>query len=356
MTDIQLSVKPVHGPHAADLTALCEVLELTPEKFANDLYTLCRWMQENMHYGVYEHDIKFANEQLTNNGQPPLPGYLLNEAYIGKVYDGMLYCSSSRKFAGWGVNMRDILKSEKYEVWKWEQTWLEKLGYLHPERAEKIQLRIDAITRANERKPQRRHDEPWLEHKPTVEIAHYRELCQLMAEWMWSFRALWGIGDDAFTFLQAMWQKKVHVFTAELEYRTEAEPEKRTSKKKTEAAKQDFRDAALWLTGINQIYSPEFKAMVKKSALPFDLHIDYDNLPVQPPEQMPVMKMDYYHLMDEFIRWVSENEIDPDTFEGEDARLLKSTLHDALRTALEDKRKALARAKNQHVKTQEFDS
>lgn len=351
-----ISVEPVHGPHTADITALSNAMEIPPEQLANDLYTLCRWMQENAHYGVSSHTIKHANEQRANNGQPPLPGYLLDDKYIGTVYDGILYYSSNRKFSGWGVNMRDILESDKYQVWKWERTWLEKLGYLNPARAEKIQHRIDAIRQTNERKPQRRHDQHWLEHKTTVEIAHLRELSHLMSSWMWSFKGIYGLADDSYTYLQNMWNKQEAVFTAELEYRTEAEPEKRRSKKKTAEAKADFRTAPLWLTGVNRVYSEEFINIAKKSAMPFDVSVDYDNLPKQPPEKMPVMKMGYYQLMSEFIRWVSENEIDPDSFEGEDAHLLKHTVYDAVRTALEDKRKALARAKNQHVDVKEIAS
>ena len=354
MTDI--SIKPIHGPHTRDISALSDVLQITPLQLAADLYTLCRWMQENQHYGVSQHTIKHANEQLTNNGNDPLPDYLLELTYLGDVYEGMLYYSEHRKYSGWGINKNDVIKSEKYEVWKWEQTWLEKFAYLHPHRGEAIQNRLDAIAVTNERKPKRKHDLHWLENKPTVEIAHLRELSKVMEVWMWSFKAIHGLGDDSFTYLQNMWAKQVIIYTQELEYRTAADPEPRASKKKTEAAKKDFREAPLWITGANKIYSDEFVETVKRAAMPFDLSVDYDNLPKQPPEDMPVMKMGYYDLMHEFMRWVSANEIDPDSFEGEDAELLKQKLRSALHEALNENRKALARAKNQHVPVEEIDS
>ena len=135
----------------------------------------------------------------------------------------------------------------------------------------------------------------------------------------------------------------------ELEYRTEAEPQPRSSKKKTESAKEDFRKAALYLSGdtVRQIYSIEFMAMVDKTEFPFDFILDPDALPKQKPEKEPVMRMNQTALLKEFMRWVSNGELDIDSFEADDARLLKKRVYDAL----DDERKALARAKGQKVET-----
>lgn len=351
---MNITIKQPYGPHQRDLSALCEILQVTPLQFALDLYMLCHFMQrEGKHFGMSLHRLEADNKQLINNGDTPIPTYLFNQEYIGSVYQGILYHSDNRKFSGWGINKNDVVQSDKYEVWKWERTWLEKFAYLHPVRAETIQKRLDAIQQANERKPARRHDQHWLEHKTTVQIAHQRELAKLMSIWMFSFRKIHRF-DTGFTYLQNIWENQVSIFTAELEYRTEAQPEQRTSKKKTLAAKNDFRTSALWLTGVNKVFSDEFVEMVKQSALPFDLSVDYDNLPKQVPEKSPVMKMGYYQLMHEFMRWVTDNEIDPDSFEAEDAHLLKRKLADALHTALDDHRKTLARMKNQPVPTQEI--
>lgn len=352
---MNITIKQPYGPHQRDLSALCEVLQITPRQFANDLYALCRHMQESKHYGMLLGILAHHNRQLENNGDTPIATYFFNYDYIGSVYNGILYHSDNRKFSGWGINKNDVIQSGKYEVWKWEQTWLEKFAYLLPERAEKIQKRLDAIQQVNQRKPERRHDQHWLENLETVRIAHHRELAKLMAIWMYSFRKIHRL-DTGFTYLQNIWEKQVMTFTAELEYRTEADPAQRTSKKKTEAAKRDFRTASIWLTGAKKVFSDEFVEKVEKSTLPFDLTVDYDNLPKQVPEKSPVMKMGYYELMHEFMRWVTDNEIDPDTFEGEDAYLLKHKLDEALHTTLDDHRKTLARMKNQNVPTQEIDS
>ena len=228
--------------------------------------------------------------------------------------------------------------------------------YLHPERANAIQNRIDTINKANERKPQRNHNITSLERLTTIEVAHRRELAKLMSIWMFSFRTYAGFRDTTYSWLQNIWEAQAYIMTAELEYRTEADPEPRSSKKKTEAAKKDFRTAALWLTGVNTIYSDEFIHLVANADMPFDPSVNYDDLPKQVPEKAPVMKMGYTQLMHEFMRWVSLKEIDPDSFEGEDAHMLRTKLHNTLRDALDDIRKPFARAKGQHVPVDEIET
>ncbi|PSN80987.1 hypothetical protein C8B47_03670 [filamentous cyanobacterium CCP4] len=348
---MQITPKLAYGPHEKKLTKLCERLEVTPTQFTGDLYKLCRWMQdESKHYNLSISTIEKFNQ---DNPDDTLATYFLDTSILDDTIDGILYHADSRKFSGWGINKNPVIKSEKYECWSWERQWLENFAYLHPERANAIQNRIDTINKAHERKPQRNHNITALENLPTIEIAHRRELAKLMSIWMFSFRTYAGFRDTTYRWLQNIWEAQAYIMTAELEYRTAAEPEPRSSKKKTEAAKKDFRTAALWLTGVNTIYSDAFVELVKGADMPFDPSVNYDDLPKQIPEKAPVMKMGYTKLMNEFTRWVSLNEIDPDSFEGEDALMLKNKIHNTLRDALDDIRKPFARAKGQHVPVDE---
>lgn len=356
---MQITIKQSYGPHPKKLTQLCDKLDVTPTKLASDLYKLCRWMQDHgHHYSMRPINFTHHNRTRERNGEDPLNIYFLDTDNWGlflSVADGIMYYSKSAKWEGWGINKNPITKSDQYEVWSWEIQWLEKFAYLTPERAEAIQSRLDAITKANQRKPTRNHNVSALETLDTIEIAHRRELAKLMAVWMFSFRRYKGLGDKTYTWLQNIWEAQVYIMTAELEYRTGADPEPRSSKKKTASAKQDWCSSALWLTGVNKIYSDEFIEMVKAADMPFNPSVNYDDLPKQVPGKAPVMKMSQTDLMHEFMRWVTDNEIDPDSFEGEDAHMLKIKLRNTLQDALEDIRKQFARAKGQHVPVQEIE-
>ncbi|MEL6526014.1 MAG: hypothetical protein AAFQ07_09925, partial [Chloroflexota bacterium] len=195
----------------------------------------------------------------------------------------------------------------------------------------------------------RQHDNPYIEKLTTLQVAHRLAMADIMLHWMHAYKLNVSLTDDTYGWLQSIWSKQADTMRAELEYRTEAQPEPRSSKRKTEAARKDFRTASEWLSGAKQIYSDEFKKMTRKLAMPFDLTIDEEALPKQVPEKQPVMRMGYTELIHEFMRWVTDAELDPDSFEYEDATLLRNKL----REALEDTRKQLARAKGQHVSISE---
>lgn len=342
-----------------DIPFVSAQYDVSAEQFAHDVYTLCRWMQDNnKHYNLHIETMKIAN----NQREEQIPFYFLKDReMIELCFEGILYFAESRRrsdFHGWGINKNPILKTQDDslpEVWAWEKLWLEKFAYLHPDIASDIQSRVDAINAYNDRAPKRKHDNPYLEKLTTVQIAHRRELAQLMSHWMFQLQLAAGLGDDAYRWLQAIWEKQIFIYTSELEYRTAAQPEKRSSKKKTEAARKDFRQSPLYLTKAQQVYSDEFVEMAKNAAFPFDLSVNYDALPKQVPQQAPVMRIGYTDLMHEFIRWVTEAELDPDSFEAEDAHLLKTKLRNTLTDALDDIRKPLARAKGQNLPTEAID-
>jgi hypothetical protein len=328
-------------------------------QLARDIYETCRWMQANMPYNA----MTFNIQKVSRADGKDLRLYWMQDrdALAKQALDGILFYTESGKrrhdnFYGWGLCKNPIVKSEKIgkEVWEWERRWLENFGYLNPDLAEEIKARQAAIEEANKRIVTRRHNYFWLENKETFQIAQMMAVANIMAMWMWDARwaAFADEQGDILAWLRSVWADQARIMELELEYRTEADPQTRSSKKKTEAAKADFRKAAIFLAGgTTELYSEEFIRMVEKTEFPIDFSLDPEAIPKQIPEKQPVMRMGYNQLMNEFVRWVTNAQIDPDSFEAEDASVLKRRLHNALTDALDDERKALARAKGQKVQT-----
>jgi hypothetical protein len=328
-------------------------------QLARDIYETCQWMQANMPYNA----MTFNIQKVSRADGKDLRLYWMQDrdALAKQALDGILFYTESGKrrhdnFYGWGLCKNPILKSEKIgkELWEWERRWAENFGYLNPDIAEEIKARQAAIEEANKRIVTRRHNYFWLENKETFQIAQMMAVANLMGMWLWQnqWAALVDTHGDVLAWLRSIWVEQARIMELELEYRTEADPQPRSSKKKTEAAKADFRKAAIFLAGgTTELYSEDFIKMVEKTEFPIDFSLDPEALPKQKPEKEPVMRMSSTKLMAEFVRWVTDAQIDPDSFEAEDALVLKRRVSKAVTEALDDERKALARAKGQKVHT-----
>jgi hypothetical protein len=359
----QLSQQQLQGKRLETLAAThsIAIATITPAQLARDIYDVCCWMQANKPYNADMGSI----ETLSKAEGKELKTYWMQHDDLTKmVLDGVIFFTSGSggtrrrpAFYGWGLLKNPILKSEKIgkEVWLWEKTWLENFGYLNPEIADEIRQRQAAIEEANKRIVTRRHNYFWLENKTTMQVAQLWAVSHMMGMWFWHERMFSDRFDgsgDAISWLHSIWMEQAKIFELELEYRTEADPQPRSSKRKTEAAKEDFRKAALVLGNrVTGLYSQEFIDMVCATKFPFDFSLDPEALPKQRPEKEPVMRMSSSKLQAEFMRWVTDNQVDPDSFEAEDAIALKRRVSKALVDALEDERKVLARAKGQKVQT-----
>jgi hypothetical protein len=351
---------------AKRLEALASQLSAIPfepvsaAQLSRDIYEICQWMQANKSYNALARDIEKVSRA---EGKDLKTYWMLDKDELAKqALDGIIFFSSGNArskyddYYGWGLRKNPIVRSEKIgkEVWEWERVWLENFGYLNPAIAEEIKARQAAIEEANKRVVTRKHSYTWLENKSTMQVAQMWAVSEMMAAWIWENQWASSADEsgDMLAWLRSIWAAESRIMELELEYRTEAEPQPRSSKKKTEAAKEDFRKAFLILAGrITGLYSQEFIDMVAATAFPFDFSLDPEALPKQKPDKEPVMRMSSSKLQAEFMRWVTDNQVDPDSFEAEDANVLKRRLSKALTDALEDERKSLARAKGQKVET-----
>lgn len=331
-----------------------EKLDKTRKQTALDMWTLGELIQE--HHGAW------TREKLEE--EAPDLAYLLDAPMLLKDFiftnkDDLIWCRRNLSYRDspkselklMGSDINNIWASgKKDERWRWVRTWLENFGaMLDPDIRERCnalrQEWRDHYKPPEHPEPKRRHDTDWLENKPTVEVAHRWRLALLMADWMQNLDL-----DQAFDmcwWMSQVWSVQAEKMQSELEYRTEATPKDRGSKKKNEAARKDFRKASLYLAGAEQIYSEEFVQMATSAEFPFDPNVDYKHLPKQAPEKAPVMHMTQRELIDEFMHWLTNAELDPNSFEADDARILRNRLVDAL----EESRKTLARAKGQPVET-----
>lgn len=335
-----------------------ETLEKSERQVALDMWELGELIQAN--HG------KWTRANLEH--EAPHLAYLFDAPH-GLLNDFLFINDESAIWCVRWFKFNDLNKSEKRLVdvsrgldnvwasgkkdgrWRWVRTWIYHFGSsLDPEINRKyndlLQEWRDFYKPPARPEPVRKYGNETLEKLETVEVAHRWQLAQMMQSWMYSI-FLTDLSQITFRWMADVWRREAMEIQSELEYRTEAEPKDRGSKKKNEAARRDFRKASLYLAGAEIIYADEFMQMVVKAAFPFDLNVDYEHLPKLPPDKAPVMHMDSRNLMNEFIRWVTDAEIDPDSFEAEDAQILRNRL----REALEEQRKSFARAKGQAINT-----
>ena len=184
-------------------------------------------------------------------------------------------------------------------------------------------------------------DTAWMEEIDTQVIAHRWAVAKVMSHWMFQSQMISLGNGSTYSWMRHVWADQVRMMQSELEYRTAAQPKERSSKKKTVAAKRDFRRAnEALVAGVGQFFSDDFVEMVGDTAFPFNVaHLNYEQLPEYAPENKPIKWMSDRELVNDFMGFITED-FDADSFEYEDRKLLMDNL-----------RKQFARIKGQNVET-----
>lgn len=318
------------------IQAIANLLSAPLEKFAQDVFDVCAFLEANGNSGYELTALVSANAR----EDVSLELYWMNPGVLGDALDGICFYSKpsrSSDFSGWYVKRRPQIR----EVWAWRVQWLATFGG-ESETGKQIQQQIETEQTIEANTPKREHNRRGLEDYATAEIAHRWAAAWLMAEF---FYGEWGehqkmnnASRDFQRWIAAVWLDESTVMRQELEYRLVAEPQDRGSKTKTNKARADFRLAKDFLdAGPTSIYTKDFYEAIIRAKLPFDLGVDYNNLPEPAPENKPIRFMKDHELVTSFFKYLDED-YEQGSFEWEDRNLL-----------LDNLRKQYARIKGQKV-------
>ena len=217
---------------------------------------------------------------------------------------------------------------------KWMARWREVFGGIEGvlDICEEIEVMIAAYHEAQ--KPKREHDRPYLEEKPTREIAHRAAVAGLQQAlyhkvWLRKFdsrdtRDEWGI----YSYVAGVWGHEYNVMVAELRYRTEAEPEERSSRKKTDAAIRDWAKAADYLDDVTggEFFTEDYvRRYMAQDVMP--LHVG--DVPRDVPERVNAEWQSERELLATVIRLVGLD-LDPASFAYDDRELLMKRIRETL--------------------------
>lgn len=202
------------------------------------LYHVAAWMEASGNKGYSDEDLMMA--------LPTFPIRLLDEAYRMK-WDAIVFFGdgeSRSDFRGWGVHKRNPAH--------WRITWLERFGRDHPQADALMdavwdEAHAEYIDRAVKRASQT-YAGIDLEQAETRDVAHKAAAMWLLGQWA-DHRA-W-VHRDA----RDMWRLQSSVYDMahkalrhELIYRQDRQPQKRRSKKKTQAARDDWATAGQYFS------------------------------------------------------------------------------------------------------------
>lgn len=233
------------------------------------------------------------------------------------------------------LDVNDIWASGKKDGrWRWVRVWMERFGRYYADRA--INERYNELLsewRAYYAPPalpevKRAYDTAWMEEMSTQDVAHRWAVATLMNSWYFGLQLnSFSLSNDIWLWMRAVWAEQMALYKSELEYRTAAQPKERSSKKKTEAAKRDFRAAnEALVNGMGAFFSDDFVEMVRGTAFPFNVaNLDYERLPEAAPENKPIRWMSDGELVRDFMRFL-DADFDKDSFEYEDRELLLDNL------------------------------
>lgn len=286
-------------------------------------------------------------------------GYLMDQSMLIKDIlfenrDGVIWAvrnmkfhdlsKSERKLVGQIGDLDHIWAGGKHERWRWVRTWINRFGgSLDPQIRERYNALLEEwrnyYAPPERPVPKRAHDTAYMEEMSTKEVAHRWAVAMMMDTWFFSLALQSHDGRGIYVWMRSIWAHEAAIMKSELEYRTAAEPLARSSQKKTEAAKRDFRSASVELVGSwRNFFTDDFMEMVREMAFPFNIaDLDYEQLPEAAPEKKPVKWMSEFELVRDFMRFL-DADFDKDSFEYEDRQLL-----------LDNLRKQYARIKGQKV-------
>jgi hypothetical protein len=312
-------------------------LSVTPAQLATDLWFVANWIDENRNRG-------FSLEQLRATGVELQTYMLVDSAFA--VLDGIVFerfdGPKSRRYSeGWMVRKNP----------NWRVTWRTRFAEYAPDKVlliDQWQAEQEAAKAAEESKPKRKvegmHGEGYFESFTSLQIAYRAAVAHVLMRRYREMRWNRGYLDrGAWRYMAATWQQQWETMIGELRYRTEAEPEPRSSKKKTREAVEDFAKAKeLVEAGTSYFFSPEYVEQVLSAVEEPDLTVDFEHLPRQPLEKTPVRWLSDRQVIESFLQFLAEDH-DPASFEYEDQKLVLETL-----------RKTYARAKGQKIDDKEI--
>lgn len=255
-------------------------LRVDPAHIGGHLYAVATWLEAQGNRGHSDEEIMI--------GLPLFPIRLLS-AESRPLWENIVFFGEGdgkNEYSGWGVHKRTPAH--------WWITWLDRFGLAHPQ-ADQIMSDVwdEALAEHNKRSLKRVHQTYAgidMEMTETREIAHKAAAMWLLSQWAehrawahWEARDMWR--------LQASVYDMAHkVFRHELLYRQDGQPQKRRSKKKTQAARDDWATAGNYFSlqmgfqsvvGFNAhtFYTAAYiKACCDSDAAP-DVVVDFDALP-----------------------------------------------------------------------------
>jgi hypothetical protein len=318
------------------IQAVANLLKIPLEKFAQDVFDVCAFLETNGNSGYELTALVSANAR----EDVRLELYWMNPGVLGDALEGICFYSKPSRnsdYSGWYVKRRPQIR----EVWAWRVQWLATFGG-ESETGKQIQQQIETEQTIEANTPKREHNRWWLETAPTVEIAHMWAASMLLAHFFYGeygeHSKMRNASSSFQRWIAATWMEEANIMRSELEYRFVAEPQDRGSKTKTNKARADFRAAKDFLeSGIDGIYGWDYQNMVKTAAFPFDLGVDFDHLPEPAPENKPIRFMKDHELVTSFFKYLDED-YEQGSFEWEDRNLL-----------LDNLRKQYARIKGQKI-------
>jgi hypothetical protein len=244
------------------------------------LYDVASWIETSGNKGYSDNDLLKA-----------LPGLrikVLGNAYKLAWESILFYGDGSRKrdFAGWGVH--------KYKPAHWTLTWLERFGLDNPQ-AEILTDKIwdEALAEQAKRAVKRLQATCAgidLEQAETRDVAHKAAAMWLLSEWA-QHRAWRGLRlREMWKVQSALYHDAYKVFRQELLYRQDQQPQPRRSKKKTQAAREDWTTASRYFVSgrgfyprpdfdAHAFYTAAYVAACCESDVMPDLAVDFDALP-----------------------------------------------------------------------------
>jgi hypothetical protein len=316
---------------------ICEALGVTAEQLAADIHAFASWVEEGGNKGVLMYEIEQRNQR-----DDKLPIYFLDEAKCREALDGiMFYAEPKRKsdYSGWYVRKKP----------HWKSVWAERFA-LENELGQKVRAELEAARLAEEERNRVKRKEEWFsqgrfEDFDTFAIAYRAAVAAVMyrrhSDGYWSYdNNAFGYSTESDNsvskYMAATWQREHNRMMNELEYRTKAAPEQRTSKKKTLAAVEDFAAAAKFIeAGTEYFFSLDYIRQCLSSEAEPDLRIDPEHLPRQPLDKEPVRRLTDSQVVRQFMKFVADN-TDENSFEYQDIQLIIGEL-----------RKKYARARGQ---------
>lgn len=252
-----------------------------------------------------------------------LPTWFLNRDHKYKL-EGVIFINSEG----------DVFCRKNPQNWK--LAWADKYRNMHRyflpiwEKIDQVDAEI-AAAEAEAQKPKRIHTNfslGRLEDFSTVHLAYHMAVLDVMVQRCTyrRLRQLQNFDDNYIAMLNNLYVRERLIISDELNYRLDAEPEPRSSQKKTREAKADWaKTPELLAGGTRYFFSQEFITQAVEDVEEPDLRVDFEHLPKLPMAKMVVRWQRDYEVVQSFFRWLDE-EHEEGSFEWEDRQMMIANL------------------------------